>query len=150
MWGKGAGQHLLASSCIRWTPATQLLLAAFGSKLAEATPQAIANTVWAVATMGQQVPEHQLQQLVAALVSGLTEATPQATANTLWAVATMGQQVPAEPLQQLLAALVRKFDEAKPQEIANAVWACAKLKTHPQSCWQLWTASHKCRSSCMP
>jgi hypothetical protein len=105
----------------------QQLVAAFVSKLQQANPQAIANTLWAVATMRQRVTEQQVQQLVAALVSKLEQANPQDVANTLWAVATMELQVSGQQAQQLVAALVSKLQHANPQDVANMLWAVSVI-----------------------
>jgi hypothetical protein len=65
----------------------QQLLAAFERLLPGATPQNIANSWSAVATMGQAPTEQQTQQLLAALLDMLPTSTPQAVANSLWAFA---------------------------------------------------------------
>jgi very-short-patch-repair endonuclease len=116
----------------------QQLLDALTEQLHEAVPQALANTLWAVATMGQQVPPAQLQQLVDAFTEQLHAATPLAVANMLWAVAKMEQRVPPEHLQQLLDALTEQLHEATPQAVANTLWACGcQFKVLPS---QLLTA----------
>jgi very-short-patch-repair endonuclease len=106
----------------------QQLLDALTEQLHEAVPQALANTLWAVATMGQRLPPAQLQQLLDALTEQLHEAVPQALANTLWAVATMGQQVPPAQLQQLVDAFTEQLHAATPLAVANMLWAVAKME----------------------
>jgi hypothetical protein len=67
-------------------PATaQLLMPLFlqAGTLQHAVPQDVSNTLWAVATMGQQLPPPQLQQLLDRLVAVLSGAKPQEVANTL-------------------------------------------------------------------
>jgi len=103
------------------------LVAALVQKWQDATPQALANTLWAAATMGLRLPLQQVLQLVAALGQKWQDADPQALANTLWAAATMGLQLPEQQVHQLMAALVQKQQDAKPQELANTLWAAATI-----------------------
>jgi hypothetical protein len=100
--------------------------------LQQAKPQEVSNTLWAVATMGQQVPPEQLQQMLDAFGDILQQAKPQDVSNMLWAVASMEQQVPVAQLQHLLDAFVGKLQQAKPQEVSNMLLACAKLGFLPQ------------------
>jgi hypothetical protein len=110
----------------------RLLLAELSAKSHMAYPQAISNSVWAVAKLGQQVQDSkQLQQLVSALVSKLSRANTQAVANTVWAVSEMGRELPAQLLQPLLAAFIRQLHAAAPQEVSNTLLACARFKYVP-------------------
>jgi hypothetical protein len=92
--------------------------------LQQANAQGVSNTLWAVATMEQQMPVGQLQQLLNDFVAMLEQAKPQAAANTLWACAKLcflPQQLLAAPgLAQLLLA-------GQSQGLANAAWACGQL-----------------------
>jgi hypothetical protein len=105
----------------------QQLLDAFVAMRHQAKPQDMSNTLWAVATMGQQVPARQLQQLLYAFAQNVHEAKPQAVSNTLWAVATVGQQVPAGQLQQLLDAFADMQHQATQQAVSNTLWAVATM-----------------------
>jgi hypothetical protein len=84
----------------------------------------VSNTLWAVATMGQQIPAGQLQQLLGVLVDKLKQATPQNVSNALLACARLGffprKLLAAPALAGLLAA-------GNPQDLANAAWACGQL-----------------------
>jgi hypothetical protein len=84
----------------------------------------VSNTLWAVATIGQQVPAGQLQQLLDALLKQLQRAKPQEVVNTLWACAKQ-RYLP----QQLLTApeVVELLRSGNAQELANAAWACGQL-----------------------
>jgi hypothetical protein len=104
----------------------QQLVAALAEQRQNADCQALANALWAAATMGQQVPARIWEQLLQALADKTGQAAPQNLANALWATATMGQQVPASTLGQLLKALSDKAGQAEPQHLANALWATAK------------------------
>jgi hypothetical protein len=117
-----------ASSKQQWgVTVQQQLLPGFIEKVGTATPQNIANVIWGVATMGQQLPAEQLQQLLAEFEGKLGPATPQNIANVVWGVATMGQQLPAEQLQEFLAKFEGKLGPATPQNIANVVWGLATM-----------------------
>jgi hypothetical protein len=117
-------------------PAAQLglLLAALTVKSDKADPQALSNSLWAVAKLGQQVQDKkQLQQLVAALISNLSKANTQAIANTLWAVSEMHHQVSDEHLDLMLAAFVKQLHKADPQHVSNTLLACARFRHVPES-----------------
>ena len=95
--------------------------------LPDADPQAVSNTLWAVATMGQQVPPQQMQLILSAFVKRVPGATPQAVSNVMWSCAKtlslplqLLQCLQHPQLQQLLAA-------ADPQALANMAWACGQL-----------------------
>jgi hypothetical protein len=122
-WGGG--------SCHRRAKQLQQLLERFEQLLPQASPQNVSNTLWAVATMQQQVPPKQLQQLLQRFQQLLPQAKPQAVSNTLWAVATMQQQVPPGQLQQLLQHFQNVLPQAKPQAVSNTLLACAKLQFMP-------------------
>jgi hypothetical protein len=113
-------------------PATaQLLLPHFlhAGTLQQAKPEEVAKTLWAVVTMGQQVPAQQMQQLLAAFGKQLAAAQPEDISRLLWACGKL-HYLPLQLLQclrqdpqqrqQLLAA-------AKPQQLADMAWACAQL-----------------------
>ena len=113
-----------------WPVVEDQLLPAFIEAVTqgEGQPQNIANVVWGVATMGQQLPEQQVQLLVGGFVSKLEVANPQGIANLLWAVASMGGVVPQEKLQHLLDDFTWKLATATPQAVGNVVWGVAKMQ----------------------
>jgi hypothetical protein len=65
----------------------QQLLTALVCMRQHASAQAVSNTLWAVATMGQQVPAGQLQQLLTTFVGMRQHATTQNVSNVLLASA---------------------------------------------------------------
>ena len=91
------------------------------------TPQNIASTLWAFATLGHQ-PED-------ALVAGLTvralevqgDFNSQNIANTLWAFATLELQPEDALVSGLTARALEVLGGFKPQGIGNMLWAMAKL-----------------------
>eukprot|EP00878_Enallax_costatus_P037027 GHUV01041737.1.p1 GENE.GHUV01041737.1~~GHUV01041737.1.p1 ORF type:complete len:203 (-),score=59.21 GHUV01041737.1:170-778(-) len=86
--------------------------------------QEIANALWAVATMNQQVEETQLGQMLNALVAKLGDAEPQEVSNTLWACAEF-RYLP----KQLLTAsgLLDKVCADIPQGLASTAFARGEL-----------------------
>jgi hypothetical protein len=121
--------------------------------LPDATPQIVSNTLWAVATMGQQVPPSQLQQLLAAFDKLLPAATPQNVANLLWACGKM-LHLPEQLLQSLQdpQQLQQLLSAAKPQDLANVAWACGQLGYRTCAICagqhQCWTCSIVCSMCC--
>jgi hypothetical protein len=116
----------------QWGPIVQQqLLPGYIGKLGTDTPQGIANVIWGVATIGQQLHAEQLQQLLAGFIGKLGTASPQDISMAIWGVATMGQQLPAEQLQQLVRALAAKLPSADPQNVANTMWGVARLQPQP-------------------
>ena len=91
----------------------------------EGSPQAIANTAWACATLGFEAPNlfAEIDRRSNWLVK---EGNPQDVANTAWACATLGFEAP-----NLFAEIDRHSNwlvkEGSPQAVANTAWACATL-----------------------
>jgi hypothetical protein len=56
----------------------------------EFKPQEVANTVWALATMGVTPDEKLLRAMQGRAMAVAGEFDPQAVANTVWALDTMG------------------------------------------------------------
>ena len=113
-----------------WPVLEEQLLPAFIEAVTDgkAVPQDVSNVVWGVATMGQQLPDQQVQLLAGWFVGKLEAAKPQEIANLIWAVASMGRVVPEEQLQQLLNAFTCKLATASPQAVGNVVWGVAKMQ----------------------
>jgi hypothetical protein len=116
------GQHLPDAQL-------ELLLAAQAVKSDMAHPQALSNSLWAVAKLEQQVQDSEvLQQLVAAILTNLCRTNTQGIANTLWAVSEMGLHLLPEQTQPMLAAFLKQLRKADPQEISNILLACATFR----------------------
>ncbi|KAF8055283.1 PAS2 [Scenedesmus sp. PABB004] len=109
------------------------LVAAFAAQLPAASPQAVSNTLWAVAVLSEAPAQEleqlrpQLEELLAALARHAA-LLPQDVSNALLAAAKLGLAVPAAQLQQLLAALERSLAAAEPQAVANTLWAVATMR----------------------
>ena len=93
-------------------------------RLAEQSPQGLANTIWAFATAGHASPA--LYEATSAhIVEQMADFNPQGLANAAWAYATAGEESPV-----LFAALAtelreRDLDEFKSQELCNLLWSFA-------------------------
>jgi hypothetical protein len=88
-------------------------------------PQAVANTVWALATMGV-TPEAGLLRAMQGRATALAgEFNPQAVANTVWALATMGVTPDEKLLRAMQGRATAVAGDFNLQEVANTVWAHA-------------------------
>jgi hypothetical protein len=125
----------IMSACghMRMKSTVQLLLPDFlqDSKLQQAKPQEVSSTLWAVATLGVQLTEDQVQQLVQEFVDALPRADPQSVANTLWSVAKMGHTLPAHQLSKLLQRVQQLLQQLQPADIAGTLVACASMQYVP-------------------
>ena len=85
--------HIMAKK--RYRPANAALLPALEGRLravaGESKPQAIANTLWAYATLGKRPGAGVVGALEGRLRAVAGESNPQAIANTLWAYARLGR-----------------------------------------------------------
>lgn len=97
--------------------------------LSAANSQEVANVLWALATLEQQMPPQQLHQLVDAFVSQAAKAVPQEISNTVWALGKLGHQLPPPQLTVLLTAFTAEgmLGRAKAQDIANLLLGTAYM-----------------------
>src|SRR5579871_5484229 len=95
--------------------------------------QGIANTLWALATMGltwREILAALRGKLWAAIDRNIDHFNPQEIANALWALTTMGltwREISAALRGKLWAAIDHNAGHFNPQEIANALWALATM-----------------------
>eukprot|EP00775_Hariotina_reticulata_P006973 gene6973-7187_t len=87
---------------------------ASASVLADANPQDMSMALYAVAALGVQVSEVQLQAVLQAAVGQLSVAAPQAVANTLWSVAVLQYR----PDEQWLQAIEQRCCNLLQQQLA--------------------------------
>ena len=98
---------------------------------AQFNSQGVANTVWALATMGREPEERMMLALErrAEAVSG--EFNAQEIANTIWALATMVRK----PDERMMLALERRMEQNMTDfsnhNIANVIWAMSYFHIHP-------------------
>ncbi|KAJ1625792.1 hypothetical protein T492DRAFT_577145, partial [Pavlovales sp. CCMP2436] len=99
------------------------------------TPQNMANTAWAFATLGVRVPEL-FDAIARESEQRIDTFNPQGLANIAWSFATLGLQAP-----QLFDAIARVSEERastfNSQELTNTAWAFA---THGVQAPQLFGA----------
>jgi len=101
--------------------------AAMGQRISTASPQALANTLWALATLGWHRDDSTLTKLVTAMVQRISTATPQALSNTLWALGQF-DWYNAGAVKALAAAMAQSSSSAKPQNLSNALQALGSLR----------------------
>ncbi|KAG1661642.1 hypothetical protein FOA52_007523 [Chlamydomonas sp. UWO 241] len=102
------------------------LLKAAKPQLRDFNPQALANTVWALATFGYYDGAF-VAKLLKEAKPQLRDFNPQALANTAWALATLGRYDGAF-VAALLKAAKLQLRDSKPQELAIMAWALAKVQ----------------------
>jgi hypothetical protein len=113
-----------------WQAAFSSALQAFVYVLPGATPQEVANTLWACA-----VVRHDPQQLLQALATALAkvqQANAQNVTNLAWALAVLAPDPPpaalmASLLQQIQDLLAQQPAAVDSQHLANTAWAVAVL-----------------------
>jgi hypothetical protein len=96
---------------------------------AEFHPQSVANTVWALATLGVQPQPEFLSAMQERAVLTAAEFNPQSVSNTVWALATLGVQPQPEflsAMQEQAASMAGEFDS---QSVVNLLWASAVFGT---------------------
>jgi hypothetical protein len=151
---EAAAQHLsmtLYATALLWNDGRQKISEQQVQRLAEklvqqrqaATPQALSNTLWAVASMGLPLSTLDWQRLLEALVANAE--TSQDFSNTLWAAAkrkadfaaawrsaTQLTRVEVALLQLADAAVGLRFVEGMaPQAISYSLWALSELSMRP-------------------
>jgi hypothetical protein len=85
----------------------------------------VANTVWAIATLGH-ADDASVAALLKVAAPQLCDFKPQDVANTVWAIATLGHADDAF-VAALLKVAEPQLRNFKPQTLANTVWALATL-----------------------
>lgn len=110
-----------------------LLLTHLHEKRAEAAPQAIANTLWALARLiSEGVPLDVTPSKIADLLTSFhrrrTQACPQNTSNALWALGKLIESnrqltVNASEVGDLVSNLHAQRTQTKLQELTNSLWA---------------------------
>jgi len=109
------------------------MMARLRSLLPEFGPQALSNTVWALARFGLK-DRKILKQMADATVARMTHPVQhvfkaQELANTVWAFATL--QYRHTPLSEAIAhASAATIDDFSSQNLSNTSWAYAVLSYH--------------------
>jgi len=99
-----------------------------GNKLDTFNSQAIANTVWAYASMGHYTPNSKLflDALSTSAIKKLNFFNSQEMAITLWGCATLNHSS-SKFFDAVSHHAIQKLPTFNPQEIANTVWAYAHM-----------------------
>ena len=98
-------------------------------RLKEFTSQALANTLWAFATL-RWYPARLLPSITEAIGSLVDTMTAQELANSLWAYARFAYH-PGRVMASFLSVMERRISEFEGQGCTNSLWALAVLKaTH--------------------
>ena len=94
-------------------------------------PQAIANTLWALATLKLSPPPALLVSLQTTAAVTRETWRPQGIAITLWSLASLGVELLPALLRRLLSEAVKQADDFSPQSVANLLWATATMRLDP-------------------
>ena len=93
------------------------------------TPQALANTLWAFATL-RWYPARLLPSITEAIGGTVAKMTAQEVSNCLWSYARFAYH-PGRVMAMFLSVMERRVDEFEGQGCTNSLWALAVLKaTH--------------------
>lgn len=95
-------------------------------RLQEFTSQALANTLWAYASL-RWYPAQLLPCITEAIAHIIHTMTGQEIANSLWAYARFAYH-PGRVLSSFLAIMERRIDDFEGQGCTNSLWALAVLK----------------------
>lgn len=93
-----------------------------------ASPQALSNALWALATLGIRPADHWLRGYVAATRQLLGSFRPQELSSMLWALATLRIWPGREWLGACTSACSAGLTGYGPQALANTLWALVKLQ----------------------
>ena len=96
----------------------------------EFKPQAVANMLWALATMGETADRKLLEAMQSQATATAGEFKPQEVANSLWALATMGEKADQKLLEAMQSQATVTAGEFTPQNVANLLWALARSEEH--------------------
>jgi hypothetical protein len=133
--------HAVASLAVQ-VPEEQLhvLLSASAQRVQEAAPQALANTLWAVATLQHRPQEQWLRQLDAQCASILQASCSSEQQQSTYPFTSTG---PGPQQQQQQQQQRYEKDRFSAHGLYQLVWAMAKLQWQPTATFQagFWSAS---------
>jgi hypothetical protein len=144
MFSKEAAEASAAANSLQ-AAAAALMVTAQALSLHSCDGQALTNTLWALATLGQRPPvawlDRVLQHTQAAAARGFLSA--QGVSVTLWALAALAVVPQASCLSALLSAAQQHMRHMTPQGCSNVLWALAVLERPPSKEWLagFWVAS---------
>jgi hypothetical protein len=136
MFSKSAAEGSAAANSVQ-AAAAALLSTAQTLPLSSCDGQALANTLWALATLGQRPPltwlNRVLQHAEAAAARGFLSA--QGVSMIMWALAALAVVPQAPCLSALLVAAQQHMRHMTPQGFSNILWALAVLERPPSKEW---------------
>jgi hypothetical protein len=122
-------QYIYSSAALR-APLSPAKQAAWEARALEvldcASPQAVANIIWAFTTLGQQPGNSLMTALRLALPRALCEGIPHHVANSLWGWSKLGQTLDGDLAAAAAAAVAAKAGGMKLRELANTIYAFAR------------------------
>ncbi|KAJ1472840.1 hypothetical protein T484DRAFT_1838754 [Baffinella frigidus] len=110
------------------------LLARAKATAGDFTPQAVANLMWAVATMGIENPDAGLVKMMQRrAIATAGNFKPQGVAMLMWAFAKMDITPDADLVKAMQGQAMATAGDFKPQNIANCMWALATMELRPDA-----------------
>jgi hypothetical protein len=141
-FSKSAAEGSAAAHALQ-TAAAAVLQAMEDSSLGNWDSQSVANTLWALATLGQRPPVKWLNRMLHRVESAAATMTVQGLSMTLWALAALGVVPQSSCMAALLQSSAKQLQRFTPQGLSNVVWALAVLEHAPSKPWvsQFWQVS---------
>jgi hypothetical protein len=109
----------------------EALACTFNALNVHANAQNVANTLWAIATMGREPRVGMMRELEGHAEALARTFKEQNVANTLWAYATMGRVPGARMMRELEGRAEATAGTFIAQAIANTLWAYATMGREP-------------------
>lgn len=135
-FSKSAAEGSAAANSLQ-AAAAALLFTAQALPLSSCDGQALANTLWSLATLGQRPPlpwlNRVLQHAEAAAARGFLSA--QGLSMTFWALAALAVVPQSSCLAALLSATQQHLRHLTAQGFSNILWALAVLERPPSKDW---------------
>ncbi len=109
-------------------------------KISGFKPQELANSLWALAKLGEDLPGSFLRAWSQAATRNISAFNSQELSNSLWAFATLGEKPPASFLSAWTQTATRNISAFNSQDLSNSLWAFATLgEKPPASFLSVWT-----------
>ncbi|GAX72613.1 hypothetical protein CEUSTIGMA_g69.t1 [Chlamydomonas eustigma] len=111
---------------------------------AKASPQAISNSLWALATMSILPSKSWMSEVFDLVDARLNDFEPQALSSLMWSAATLGQPLPTSLTLKLFRETAPYLKTFPPRSLSNIIWALATSQqssdtaTSPSASSQAW------------
>ncbi|KAF6263227.1 hypothetical protein COO60DRAFT_485251 [Scenedesmus sp. NREL 46B-D3] len=122
-----------------------LLAAAEGLGLAAFTPQGLANTAWALATLRVNPGLRLTAQLLSASGAAMRKFKPVELAQLGWGLAVLRVRAPEPWVAAWRGAVAAVIDRLNPQGVSMVLWAAARIWEHQEhsALQQLWMSQQQ-------